>query len=321
MTLIAAAATLGSACISTSANAQEAWPARPIRLIAPFAAGADDAKARALAAKLSARLGQPVIVENKGGAGGAIATDAVAKASPDGYTLLFAGTGYTTNPASGVKLPYDPLKDLQPIGQIGAAPLIYVGPSDSKIKTIRDLIDLARAEPGKVNFGSSGVGSMSHLGIELLAAKANVKLQHIPYKGVTPALVDMAGGGSLQLVLTTVASSMPLIKAGKLRPLAVTGPERSALLDGVPAAAEAGLPGFQIDYWWGLMGPAGMPPAVVKRLNEELNWALAQPDIRELLAREAGVPKPGTPESLGKLISLDLERWTRLIKDANIKVQ
>lgn len=317
---VAMTAAVAMALVPSRANAQASWPARPIRLIVPYASGADDAKARAIAEKLATRLGQPVVVENKGGAGGAIGADAVAKAAPDGYTLLFAGTAYATNSASGAKLPYNPTKDLRPIGQIGAAPLVYVGPANSQIKSLGQLLTLARAEPKRVTFGSGGVASVSHLGIELLAAKANVKLLHVPYKGVTLALADMVGG-NLQLALTTVASSAPLIKSGKIRPLAVTSATRSPFLPDVPAAAESGLPGFQIEYWWGLVGPAGMPQPVVKRLNEELNLALAQPDIRDLLAREAAVPRPGTPDAFGKVIAADLERWTQLIHDAQIQLE
>lgn len=308
------------AAISSRTGAQEHWPTRPIRMIVPYASGADDAKARAIAEKLGTRLGQPVVVENKGGAGGAIGADTVAKAAPDGYTLLFAGTAYATNSASGAKLPYNPTKDLRPIGQIGAAPLVYVGPASSQIKSLSQLLTVARTEPKKVTFGSGGVASVSHLGIELLAAKAGVKLLHVPYKGATLALADMVGG-NLQLALTTVATSAPLIKSGKIRPLAVTSATRSPFLPDIPAAAESGLPGFQIEYWWGLVGPAGMPQPVVKRLNEELNWALSQPDIRDLLAREAAVPRPGTPEAFGKIIATDLERWTQLIHDAHIQLE
>ncbi len=191
---------------------------------------------------------------------------------------------------------------------------------DSKFKSIRDVVEAARAQPGRINFGSGGVGSMSHLGLEALAAKGDVKMLHVPYKGVTLALADVIGG-SLQMALTTVATATPLMKAGRLRALAVTSPERTPFLDKVPTVSESGLPGFQVDFWWGLMGPAGMPPAVVKRLNEELNWALQQPDMREMLAREAAIPKPGTPEDFSRLVSFEIGRWTKLIKDADIKAQ
>jgi tripartite-type tricarboxylate transporter receptor subunit TctC len=319
--LEAAAAAAAAALLPASAGAQAAWPNRPIKLIVPFPpGGGSDVIARALGTRLSARLGQPIVIENKGGAGGAIATDAAAKAPPDGYTLLFTTTAMATNAASGKKLPFDLLKDLVPIGQIGATPLLIAGSANSPATTLRELIDLARAKPNGINYGSSGVGSMSHIGMELLASEAKVQLLHVPYKGTALAVNDLVSG-QLQAVLGTFATLSQLVEGGKLRALAVTGSQRAALAPNVPTVTELGLPGARIDFWWGLMGPARMPPEVVKRVNDELNAVLVQPEVRELLAREVAVPTPGTPDDFGKLMAFEVTRWSKLIKDANIKME
>jgi tripartite-type tricarboxylate transporter receptor subunit TctC len=310
-----------SALLPFGACAQAAWPNRPIKLIVPYApGGGSDVIGRAIATKLSARLGQPIVVENKTGAGGALGFDAGAKAPPDGYTLLFTTTAFATNASAGKPLPYDTVKDFAPIGQIGATPLLVVVPQASKFKTLRELFDFARANPGTLNYGSSGIGSMSHLGMELLASEAKVQLMHVPYKGMAPAFTDLMGG-NLQATLSTFASASPLIEGGKLRGLAVTGAQRSPFAPNMPTTTEQGFPGMRIDFWWGLLAPARVAPGVVKRLNEELNAILAQADTREILAREAAVPTPGTPDEFGNLIALEVARWSRLVKDHGIKTE
>jgi len=315
--LIAAAATL----LPAPASAQAAWPDHAIKLIVPFApGGSNDIIARVLADKLTQRLGQPVIVENKGGAGGTIGTDFVAKSPPDGYTLLFASTSIITNAASGKKLPYDPLKDVQPIGEVGAGPFAVVVSNDLKVTTLKEFIDLARAKPGSLSYGSAGIGGINHLGTELFASAAKIKLVHVPYKGIGPAFTDLMGG-RLQMALPTVASVIPYIHSGKMKALAVTSAQRSPLAPELPTVAEAALPGFQLEAWWGLLGPAKLPPPILKRLNDELNAVLALPEVREQLAREGAAPKPGTPEEFGKLISAELARWGKLIKEANIQTE
>jgi tripartite-type tricarboxylate transporter receptor subunit TctC len=304
-----------------SANGQTSWPAAPIRLIVPFApGGSNDNIARVLADKLGARLGQTVVIENKGGAGGTIGTDLVAKAAPDGYTLLFASTSITTNAASGKKLPYDPAKDLDPIGLIGAGPFAVVVSNEFKVNSLKEFIDAARAKPKTITYGSAGIGGLNHLGTELLAWTAKIELVHIPYKGIGPAFTDILGG-NLQMVLPSLASVTPQLKAGKMRGLAVTSAQRSPLLPELPTVSEAGLPGFQLEVWWGLLAPARTPTAVVKRLNTELNAVLAQPEVREILAREGATANPGTPEQFGALIRTELTRWEKLIKDTKIQIE
>lgn len=307
--------------LPAQAGAQADWPSRPIRLIVPFApGGSNDIIARVLAIRLADRLGQSVIVENKGGAGGTIGTDSVAKAPPDGGTLLFASTSITTNAASGKKLPYDPVKDLEPIGEVGAGPFAVVVSNELKVTTLGEFLALARAKPNSINYGTAGVGGINHLGTELLAAAAKVKLVHVPYKGIGPAFNDLMAG-NLQMLLPTLASVAQHIHGGTMRGLAVTGAQRSGLAPELPTAAEAGLPGFQLEAWWGLLGPAGLPAPVVKRLNQELNAVLTLPEVRDALAREGAAPHPGTPEEFGTLIRSELTRWAELVKTAQIQIE
>lgn len=319
--LRAALITAAFACSVLASPGLAQTPSRPVRLVIPFAAGGGtDPIARAVADKLASRLRQPVFVENRGGSGGTLGTDAVAKAAPDGYTLLFASTSITTNVASGKPLPYDLAKDLQPVGQVGASPLLFAVASSHPATSLIDLLRVARSKPRAVNYGSGGVGAISHLGPELLAREARVQFLHVPYRGLSPAITDLLGG-SIQMVLCSPATAVPFRSAGRLRVLAVTSAERSPFMSEVPTVSESGVPGFQLEFWWGLMAPAGTPPAVIKRLNAELNWALAQPDVRALLARESAVPRPGTPEEFGRLIASEIARWKKLVKDANIQME
>lgn len=312
---------LGMALVTYGADAQPAWPNRPIKLVVPFAAGGgSDATARGIANKLGARLGQPIIIDNKGGVGGAMGTASVAMAPADGYTLLFTTTAIATSAASGTKQAFDVRKDFEPIGQIGTTSLLVVVSNGSGIRTLPEFVSQARAKPGVVNYGSGGVGSMSHLGMELLASEAKLQLLHVPYKGMAPAFTDIMSG-NVQAGMSTLASAKSFIDAGKVRALAVTSAQRSPFLPNLPTVAEGGLPGAQIEFWWGLLAPKGTPVAVVTRLNQELNWVLAQDDVREILARDAAVPTPGTSEEFRKLIDFELSRWSRLIKDANIKTE
>ena len=303
------------------AKAQASWPDRPVKLIVPFAPGAStDSVARLLAGKLSARLGQQVVVENRSGGGGSIGIHAVAKSAADGYTLLFASSTVITTAATGKKLPYDPIKDLTPIGETGSVPFLIVVPPSSSATTLSELIAQARAKPGALSYGTGGVATITHLGTELFASAAQVKLMHVPYKGVGESLPDLMAG-RLQLLLPTVAVGTPQIRAGKMRGLAVTSAQRSPLVPDIPTAAEAGLPGLQVEAWWGVLGPARMPAPIVRKLNEEINAVLAMPDVRELLAREGATARASTPEAFGELMRTELTRWTRLIKDANISAE
>ncbi len=309
------------ALLPAPVGAQAPWPSRPVKLVVPFApGGSNDIIARVLANKLGSRLGQPVIVENKGGGGGTIGTDFVVKSPPDGYNLLFVSTSITTNAASGKQLPYDLLKDMQPIGQVAAGAFVVVVANGLKATTLREFIDLAQAKPNSISYGSAGIGGINHLGTELLASAAKMQLVHVPYKGIGPAFTDLMGG-NLQMALPTIASAVQHIQGGKMRGLAVTGPKRSPLAPDLPTVAEAAVPGFALEVWWGIVGPAHLPAPVLKRINEELNAVLALPEVREVLAREGTEPRPGTPEEFTRLVTADVARWAKLIKDARIQVE
>lgn len=303
------------------ANGQAKWPSQPIKIIVPFApGGSNDIIARLLAIKMSMRMGNPVVVENKGGAGGTIGTEFVTKAAPDGYTLLFASTSITTNVATSKVLRYDLVKDLQPIGTIATSPFAVVVSSKLPVKSFAEFVKLAKSKPGSINYGTAGVGGINHLGTELVANEAGIKLTHVPYKGIGPAFTDLVGG-QLQMLLPTVASSVQQIKDGRMRGLAVTGAKRSSLLPDLPTLSESGLPGFQLEAWYGLLGPAGMPADVVKRLNVELNAVLETDEVKKQLALEGATVTPGSPGSLGNLIKSEIERWRGLLKAANIKIE
>ncbi|WP_177142434.1 tripartite tricarboxylate transporter substrate binding protein [Variovorax sp. YR266] len=312
---IAAAAVLPPATVRA-----QAWPSRPIKLIVPYAAGGGtDIIARSIATRLSVRIGQPVVVENKAGAGGAIGFDAGVKAPADGYTLIFITSAYATNAATGRKMAYDPVRDIAPIALVGKTSLLVAVPADSPVRTLKDLVDMARTRPDAVTYGSSGIGSMSHLGMEMLAAEAKLRFVHVPYKGMAPAFADMMGG-NLQAGLATYATTSGYIAGGKLRGIAVTSAQRDPFMPQLPTAAEAGFPNFRIEFWWGFVGPSQLPRAVVQRLNEEINAILAQPEAVAALAREAAMPAPAKPEAFGRVIAADVARWSRLVKDKGIQV-
>jgi tripartite-type tricarboxylate transporter receptor subunit TctC len=312
---------LGSgSLLSSQLLAQSKWPTKPIRLIIPFApGGSNDIIGRLLATKMTQRLKQPVVVENKGGSGGTIGTDYVAKSAHDGHTLLFASTSVTTNAAGNKKLPYDLIQDLQPIGGVGATPFAIVVANNVKAKNLREFIEIAKANPKGVSYGTAGIGGINHLGTELFALACNIELTHIPYKGIGPSFADIMSG-NLQMILPTVASVVQQVKAGNMRALAVTSLERSSLMPDIPTTDEAGLPGFQLEAWFGLLASANTPADTVNRINQELTAILSLPEVKEILARDGAVPRPSSPETFKRLIVTDLERWNRVIKDSNLKL-
>ena len=318
--LLSAAALVAAAALLPGPASAQAWPNRPIKLIVPYAAGGGtDIIARSIATRLAARIGQPLVVENKAGAGGAIGFEAGIKAPADGYTLVFITSAYTTHAATGRKMAYDPVRDIAPIALVGKTSLLVAVPVDSPVKTLKDLADMALAQPNAVAYGSSGIGSMSHLGMELFAADAKLRLVHVPYKGMAPAFVDMMGG-NLQAGLASYATTSGYMAGRKLRGIAVTSAQRDPFQPHLPTSAEAGFPNFQIDFWWGFIGSSQLPKAIVQRLNQEINAILVQPETQAALAREAAVPAPVTPQAFGQLIAADVARWTRVIKDNGIQM-
>jgi tripartite-type tricarboxylate transporter receptor subunit TctC len=301
-----------------AAHAQ-AFPTRPIRYIVPVAAGGgSDLVGRTVTERWARVLGQSFVVDNLGGGGGTIACQATVKASPDGYTLM---QGYVathgTAPATRSKLPYDALKDFTPIGMIGGTPNVLVVHAGLPVQTVAQFIDYVRRRPGQLSYGSAGQGSLTHLTMELLKLKLGLFLVHIPYRGIAPAFNDLLGGQT-QAMFPGLAAALPHIRSGRVRPLGVTGLTRHPLLKDTPTLAEAGQAGFDGLQWYGVVGPAGMPAALIKTLNDSLGTVLAAPDLRERLAAEAVEPMPMSSDGFGRYIREDIARWTKLARDRKI---
>jgi tripartite-type tricarboxylate transporter receptor subunit TctC len=296
-----------------NAAAQE-YPSKPIRLIVPFAAGgAPDVVARNLAQRLSQRVKQPVVVENRLGAGGNIAYEAVARSAPDGYTMVLATTGVATNVSLYKQLSYDAIKDFAPITMVSRSPHVVVTQPSLPVNTIQDLIALARAKPGQLSYGSAGSGTILHLAGEMLSIKTGVKLMHVPYRGGTLALNDLMGG-SIQLMFSDIASAVPQIKAGKLRAIAVTGAQRTLSLPDVPTVAEGGVPGYAIEAWFGLLAPAGTPAPVINRLNREFTAILAEQDFKDKML-DLGLELAGSsPEEFGSFVRGEVTKMGDIVK-------
>ncbi|MBB1636295.1 tripartite tricarboxylate transporter substrate binding protein [Cupriavidus sp. UME77] len=324
-------ATLAGACLGplawqAPAQAADPYPNKPIRLVVPFpAGGTTDILARAVAAELSKLQGWNVVVDNRPGAGGNIGTDMVAKAAPDGYTLLMGTVGtHGINQSLYGKLPFDPVKDFSPITEVASVPnVLVVNPAfaqQNRINSVTDLIAYVRANPGKLNMASSGNGTSIHLAGELFKTQTHTFMVHFPYKGSGPALTDLAGG-TMQLMFDNLPSSMALIKSGKLKALAVTSAKPSPALPGVPTVAEAArLPGFEASSWFGLLAPAGTPHEVVARVQQEVARALGTPAMREKMLAQGADPVGNTPEQFAAFIRAELTKWAKVVKDSGAKV-
>jgi tripartite-type tricarboxylate transporter receptor subunit TctC len=298
------------------------YPTRPITLIVPFPpGGSTTVMARNVADKMTATLGQPVVVENRGGAGGTIGTRSVARAAPDGYTILLSYTAtMAIAPSLNVNAGYDPRKDFVPIGMIGFAPNVLVVHPSLPVRSVAELIAYAKAAPAPIQYGSPGVGTVNHLAGEYLASETGVKLQHVPYKGNGPAMGDLLGG-HIPMMFVPIPVALGNVKAGTLRGLAITTAKRSGLLPDLPTLAESGVPGFDVALRYGLMAPTGTPPAVIARLNRELNAALATEDVKQRLATEGAEALPGTPEAYAADVDADEKKWSGLVKKLGIKVE
>jgi tripartite-type tricarboxylate transporter receptor subunit TctC len=305
-------------CVS-SASAQT-YPEKPVRVVVPFpAGGAADIVARQIAQGVSANLRAQFIVDNRAGAGGAIGADIVARAVPDGYTLLFASSSaLSINPHLGGKLPYDALRDFTAIVLVGYAPNVLVIHPSVPAKSVKDLIAVARAKPGALNFASNGPGTLSHLTGELFNLRAGVKMVHIPYKGAAPAVIDTMAG-NVSVLFAAFPSVTGQVRAGKLRALAVTSAKRAEIAPELPTVAEAALTGFESTQWWGLYGPAGLPTPIVNRLNTEANKVLKTNDVRKRLAADGAEAAGGTPQQLASYHKADYEKWAKVVKAADIK--
>ena len=296
------------------------WPERPVRMLVGFApGGGTDATARAIAPKLTELLGQQIIIDNRPGATGNIATDIAAKSNPDGYTILM-GTiaALAINPALYEKLPFDPIKDLLPVTRAVDSTNVLVLHPSVPAKSVKELIALAKAKPGSLNCGSSGVGGAGHLALELFNLQTGTRIVHVPYKGGGPAMIDLLGG-NIQLIFATAASSVGHIKSGKIRALAVTTLKRSPLVPDLPTVAETGLKGFEANNWYGILVPARTSRAIVMRLNKDISTALMTPDIKELLFKQGLDVAPESPEAFGAYIKSELAKWGKVVKAAGLK--
>jgi tripartite-type tricarboxylate transporter receptor subunit TctC len=302
-------------------GATDAYPARPVRVIVGLApGGATDIQTRLFAQKLSDSLGRPFVVENRTGAGGTVAYAHVAKSAPDGYTLLGVAGGYTITPVVYSKLAYDPVKDFAPISLVVQAPFLLLTHPSLPVKSVTDLLALARAKPGALDCASAGHGTSTHMAFELFRALTGVKITHVPYKGTGQSLVDVMSG-QVHMLFGNVLSSLPHARAGRLRALAVTTARRSAVLPDLPTIAEAGVPGYENSTWHGWLAPAGTPPAIVNRLNAELVKAARATDLGEKLAADGGEGVGSTPEQFGRHIAGELARWGKLVREAGIRFE
>jgi tripartite-type tricarboxylate transporter receptor subunit TctC len=316
----AALATLALAiCFAASLQAQD-YPNRPIVLVVPYAAGGgNDVMARIVADKMSKTLGQQIVIENRGGAGGTIATRAVAKSAPDGYTLVIGGTGtLAINPTLYPNAGYDPRKDFAPVGLIATGALVVLVHPSVPAHSIGELIAHAKKEPGKLNYASAGPGSGIHLGTELFAGMAGIRFTHIPYRGTAPALNDLLGG-HVEIYFRSLPPALGLIAEGKVRALAVTGSRREQALPDLPTVAEAGLPSYEAVLHYGIAAPAGTPRAIVDRLNAALREALAAADTRAAMASAGVEPMPSTPEDYAADIDREETKWSRIVKESGAK--
>lgn len=309
------------ALLGLPALAQPAYPgAKPIRYIVPVAAGGgSDMIGRTVTERWAKALGQTFVVDNQAGGGGVIASQAAAKAAPDGYTLM---QGYVathgTSPATR-KLPYDALRDFTPIGMIGGTPNVLVVNANLPVRTLKEFVDYLRRNPGKLSYGSAGAGSLTHLTMELFKQQVNSFMVHIPYRGIAPAFTDLIGGQT-QAMFPGLAAATPHIRSGRVRPLAVTGLQRHPLFKDLPTLDELGFKGFDAMQWYGVVGPANMPAPVVKQLNDSLNAVLKAPDLREKLAVEAVEPMPMTPAAFGDFMRQDIGRWSQLARARGIQL-
>jgi tripartite-type tricarboxylate transporter receptor subunit TctC len=307
---------LAAALPATNVNA--AWPDKPVRMVVPFPPGGNtDIVARLLAPRLAEEYGQQFIVDNRGGAGGTVGADIVARAIPDGYTIIVIASTYASS-AALYKLSYDPVKGIAPVSVITTGPLAIAMNMSVKANNLKEFIDLARARPGALNFGSSGTGSVPHLAIELLRQMARIDMVHIPYKGDTPALLDLLGG-QIQLLSSAPLVLAPQIMAGKIRGLAVTTEQRSPIMPDLPSAGEV-VPGYSAITWFGMWAPAGTPKEIITRLNQSIARIAKQPDVQARLRADGMEPAHSAPEEFARFIAEEIAKWSKVVKTGNIKI-
>ena len=299
----------------------QAWPDKPIHFVVPYPpGGGTDVIARIVQERFQAALGQPIVIENRGGAAGSLGTDVVAKSAPDGYTVLFTLSSHTINPAIYPKLPFNTVKDFEPIGTVASLPQILVANNALPVNTVAELIALAKAKPGSLSFASVGNGSPGHLAGELFKLRTGTQLTHVPYRGGGPAVTDVMGG-QVPLLWVSIPAAAQFVKAGKLKALAVSTVKRSAAFPNVPTMQEAGVADFEVDSWYAMFVPAKTPKPVIDRLNQALNAVVQEADVRDRLLAQGSEGVGGTPEALAKVVNNELPRWAKLAKDANINAE
>jgi tripartite-type tricarboxylate transporter receptor subunit TctC len=321
MPRVLAASLSALAVVATlSGAAAQDYPNRPITLVVPFPPGGSTSiVARIIGEKMSEQLGQQVVIDNRGGAGGTIGSRAVSRSAPDGYTILLGYTGtLAIGPSLYPNVGYDPRKDFAPIGLIGHAPNSLVVHPSFAVNSVKELIEYAKANPGKVQFGSAGVGTVSHVSGEYFANAAGIKLAHVPYRGTGPALADLLGG-HIPMAFAPIPATHANIEGGKLRGLAVTSAKRSSLVPNIPTIAETAIPGFEASLYYGLVAPPGTPRPIIDRLNKELRAALASEDVKKRLATDGAEPVPGSPEDYARHIDQDETKWSKVVKESGAK--
>jgi tripartite-type tricarboxylate transporter receptor subunit TctC len=295
------------------------YPNRPVRmLVGAPAGGPSDIVGRTVGQKMGSFLGQQVVVENRAGAGATLAAGLVAKSPADGYTLFMTPSAHSLAPSMYTKLPFDPLKDFEAVGTFGIVPVVVMVNKDLPVSSLKELVDLARRTPNSINFGSGGAGSSQHLSGELLMSIANIQMTHVPYKGTSPAMVDLVGG-QIQLIIEPIITALPQVQGGKAKALAITGSQRSSAIPDVPTTAEAGYPGLNVTAWYGLLAPAGTPADVIARLNTAVNKTLADPATQATLKAQGVDVTPGEPSKFRDLIASEITRWAPIIKRLGIK--
>ncbi len=318
---LAALALLAFAVAPPAALAQSNWPEQPIHFIVPYPpGGGTDVIARIVQERFQRELGQPIVIDNRGGAAGSLGTDLAAKSAPDGYTVLFTLSSHTINPAFYPKLPFDTVKDFRPVGLVASLPQILVANLDFPPNNIAELTALAKAKPGALSFASVGNGSPGQLAGELYKLRTGTQLTHVPYRGGGPAMNDLMGG-QVPLLWVSIPAAAQFVKAGKVKALAVSTTKRSAAFPDVPTMQEAGVPDFNVDSWYAMFVPAKTPLPIVDKLNKALNAIVREPEIREKLLQQGAEGVGGTPQALGKVVDSELPRWAKLVKDANIRLE
>ncbi|MDB5864631.1 MAG: tripartite tricarboxylate transporter family receptor [Betaproteobacteria bacterium] len=310
---------VATAAASAAAVAQT-YPAKPLRLVVPYTPGAsNDTLSRATAQSMAPILGQGIVIDNRPGAGGMIGAENVARAEPDGYTILNVQASFATNVAIRAKMPYDVFRDFAYIGMMTRSPMIVVVHPSLPVRSVKELVVLAKRRPGELNYGSSGTGGSNHLATELFAKAAGIRIVHVPYKSIGPAIVDLVGG-NVQLVITSLPSALVQVKAGRIKALGVASEKRSSFAPDIPTVSESGVP-YVSELWWGLAAPGKTPPEIVNRLSDALRKAMQTPQLKEQYAREGGEPLPMTPPEFTQYVFTEVNRWRQVVKDAGLQLE